>query len=153
MPFTIKRTTSADPDFIALVKLLDAELAQIDGEEHGFYAQYNKIDKINHVVLVYDNEMVIACGAIKAYTADTMEVKRMFTQPSYRGKGAASLLLQHLENWAHEMNFHKCVLETGKRQPDAIALYQKNGYQIIPNYGQYEGVDNSVCFEKILVKH
>jgi GNAT superfamily N-acetyltransferase len=152
MTFTIKRTTSSDPDFITLVKLLDAELAEIDGDEHGFYAQYNKIDKINHVVLVYDKDTAIACGAIKAYSTDTAEVKRMFTQRAYRGKGAASLLLQHLEMWAYEMNFLKCVLETGKRQPDAIALYQKNSYQIIPNYGQYQGIDNSVCFEKILVR-
>lgn len=153
MTFSIKRTTSSNPDFVVLVKLLDAELAQIDGDEHGFYAQYNKIDKINHVILVYDNDTPIACGAIKAYVTDTMEVKRMFTQPNYRGKGAASLLLQHLEIWAHELDFLKCVLETGKRQPDAIALYQKNGYHLIPNYGQYEGVDNSVCFEKILAHH
>ncbi|RWU05618.1 GNAT family N-acetyltransferase [Pedobacter chitinilyticus] len=152
MTFTTKRTTSSDPDFIVLVKLLDAELAKIDGEEHGFYAQYNKIDKINHVVLVYDNDIPVACGAIKAYATDTMEVKRMFTQPNYRGRGAASLLLQHLEIWAHELGFDKCVLETGKRQPDAISLYQKNSYHIIPNYGQYEGIDNSICFEKILVK-
>lgn len=152
MTFTTKRTSSTDPDFMALVKLLDAELAKIDGEEHGFYAQYNKIDNINHTILVYKNETPVACGAIKAYATDTVEVKRMFTQPNYRGKGAASLLLQQLEIWAHELGFDKCILETGKRQPDAIALYQKNGYHIIPNYGQYEGIDNSVCFEKILVK-
>ena len=152
MTFTTKRTTSSDPDFIALVRLLDEELAKIDGEEHGFYAQYNKIDNINHTILVYENGTPVACGAIKAYATDTVEVKRMFTQPNYRGKGAASLLLQQLEIWAHELGFDKCVLETGKRQPDAIALYQKNGYHIIPNYGQYEGIDNSVCFEKILVK-
>jgi len=152
MTFSVKRTTSVDPDFISLVKLLDAELAQIDGEEHGFYAQYNKIDKINHVILVYDNDTPVACGAIKMYAVDTMEVKRMFTQPNYRGKGAASLLLQHLEKWAHEMNFLKCILETGKRQPDAVALYQKNGYHIIPNYGQYQGIENSVCFEKTLAQ-
>ncbi|WP_343533479.1 GNAT family N-acetyltransferase [Pedobacter sp.] len=153
MTFTTKRTTSSNPDFIALVKLLDAELAKIDGEEHGFYAQYNKIDKINHVILIYDHDIAIACGAIKAYAEDTMEIKRMFTQPSYRGQGAASTLLQELEKWAYEMNFHKCILETGKRQPDAVALYQKNGYQIIPNYGQYEGIDNSVCFKKTLAQH
>jgi len=153
MPFAIKRTTSSNPDFIALVRLLDAELAKIDGDEHDFYAQYNKIDKINHIVLVYDNDTPVACGAIKAYATNIMEVKRMFTQPNYRGKGAASLLLKHLEIWAHELNFLKCVLETGKRQPDAIALYQKNGYHLIPNYGQYEGIDNSVCFEKILAQH
>jgi len=53
-----------------------------------------------------------------------------------------------LESWASELNFKYCVLETGKRQPEAIALYKKNGYQIIPNYGQYHGIENSICFQK-----
>jgi putative acetyltransferase len=59
-------------------------------------------------------------------------------------------VLKALEDWAKELGYHKCILETGKRQPDAIALYQKNGYSIMPNYGQYQGVTNSVCFEKQL---
>lgn len=42
----------------------------------------------------------------------------------------------------------KCVLETGKRQADAVQLYERRGYKLIPNYGQYTGVENSVCFEK-----
>lgn len=74
----------------------------------------------------------------------------MFTQSQYRGKGLASMLLAELEKWAKEMHYEKCVLETGKRQQDAVALYQKNGYLITPNYGQYIGVDNSVCFAKTL---
>jgi len=55
-----------------------------------------------------------------------------------------------LEHWAVELGYKKCVLETGKRQPDAIALYTKQGYESIPNYGQYMGMENSVCFEKEL---
>ena len=47
-----------------------------------------------------------------------------------------------------ELSCEKCILETGKRQPEAIELYKKNGYRIIPNYGQYAGIENSVCFEK-----
>ncbi len=54
--------------------------------------------------------------------------------------------------WASELGYTSCVLETGKRQPEAIALYTKNGYKIIPNYEQYEGVENSVCFRKIISK-
>lgn len=150
MTFSFKRTNSSDVDFIKLVKLLDAELAIIDGEEHGFYAQYNKIDKINHVVLIYNNDVAIACGAIKEFSSEAMEVKRMFTQPDFRGKGIASLLLNELEKWGKDLGYRKCVLETGKRQEDAVALYQKNGYQVIPNYGQYIGIENSVCFEKQL---
>ena len=150
MSFLIKRTNSTDPDFVELVRFLDAELAKINGNEDAFYAQFNKIDKINHVVLVYDDITPVACGAIKQFSAYAMEVKRMFTLPNYRGKGAASLLLKALESWAKEMAYEKCVLETSKRQPDALALYTKNNYQVIPNYGQYIGVENSVCFEKTL---
>ena len=79
-----------------------------------------------------------------------MEVKRMFVPLNNRKKGVASIILKELETWAKEMNFEKCILETGKAQPEAIQLYYKNNYSVIPNYGQYVGIDNSVCFEKIL---
>lgn len=147
---TIKRTNSDDPDFITLVKFLDADLAITDGTEHAFYSQYNKIDKIKHVVVAYENDAAIACGAIKEYSPITMEIKRMYTSTAARGKGIATTILSELENWAAESGYENCVLETGKRQPDAIALYKKNGYKIISNYGQYTGVENSVCFEKSL---
>ena len=147
---TITRTTSDDPDFIQLVRLLDADLAKRDGEEHSFYAQFNKIDKIKHVVVAYEDGKPVGCGAIKAYAADTMEVKRMYVAPEGRKKAIATRILSELENWASELSYAKCILETGKKQPEAIGLYKKNGYKLIPNYGQYAGVENSVCFEKQL---
>ncbi len=146
----IIRTDSTHPDFISLVKLLDADLAHRDGKEHSFYAQYNKIDMIKHTVVAYEDEKPVGCGALKEFAPDTMEVKRMYTLPEYRGKGIAKKILAELERWADEMSYAKCILETGKRQPEAIALYTKNGYKPIPNYGQYAGVENSVCFEKRL---
>jgi GNAT superfamily N-acetyltransferase len=145
------RTNSGNPDFTGLVKLLDAELADRDGEDHSFYSQFNKIDKIKHVVLAYENGKAIGCGAIKEFTANAMEVKRMYVSPECRGKRIATQILSELENWAGEMSFKKCVLETGKRQPEAIALYKLNGYKLIPNWGQYAGVENSLCFEKELL--
>jgi GNAT superfamily N-acetyltransferase len=144
------RTNSENNDFTELVKLLDAELAERDGIDHSFYAQFNKVDKIKHVVLAYDNGMAIGCGAIKEFTANAMEVKRMYVSPGNRGKRIATQILSELENWAGEMSFTKCVLETGKRQPEAIALYKLNGYRLVPNWGQYAGVENSLCFEKQL---
>ncbi|HEY0751300.1 MAG TPA: GNAT family N-acetyltransferase [Chitinophagaceae bacterium] len=144
------RTDSTNPGFVHLVHFLDAELAERDGSENAFYAQYNKIDAIRHVVLVYNNATPVGCGALKEYAPGVMEVKRMYTLPTHRGKGIASLILKELEKWASGMNYTKCILETGKRQPEAIALYQKNGYSLIPNFGQYQGVENSVCFEKIV---
>ena len=146
----IKRTSSDDADFIQLVKSLDAELAKIDGDEHRFYAQYNTIDAIKHAVVLYVDEIPVSCGAIKQFEPDRMEVKRMYTMVPFRGKGFAAQVLHALEKWAAELGYSKCILETGKRQPDAIALYKKSGYRIIDNYGQYAGVENSVCFEKLL---
>ncbi|MBL7802669.1 MAG: GNAT family N-acetyltransferase [Saprospiraceae bacterium] len=142
------RTDSGHPDFIHLVGLLDAELAVIDGEEHAFYHQFNKVDAIKYALVAYLDGQAVACGALKAFDAQSMEVKRMYTLLAARGRGVASSVLTGLEDWARELGFEKCVLETGIRQPDAIRLYTKNGYAVIPNYGQYAGVENSVCFEK-----
>lgn len=147
---TINRTNSQDPDFIALVKKLDVELAERDGADHSFYAQFNKIDMINYAVVAYDNGVAAGCGAIKEFAPQTMEVKRMYTVPDKRGKGIAKMVLAELEAWTSELGFQKFVLETGKKQPEAIGLYTSSGYSVIPNYGQYAGIANSVCFEKVL---
>lgn len=146
----VTRTDSDDQDFIELVKHLDADLSARDGSEHAFYAQFNKIDRIKYVVVAYEDDHPVGCGAIKEYASDTMEVKRMYTTPESRGKGVASTVLAELEIWAAELSYEKCILETGKKQPEAIGLYQKSGYKLIPNYGQYAEIENSVCFEKII---
>ncbi|MBC9795892.1 GNAT family N-acetyltransferase [Sinomicrobium weinanense] len=147
----ILRISPENKDFSVLIKYLDADLALRDGEEHSFYAQYNKTDQIKHAVVAYNTDgKPSACGAIKEYTPDIAEIKRMYTSPENRGKGMASEVLKALEDWAMELSYKKCILETGKKQPEAIRLYQKNGYSVIPNYGQYAGVKDSVCFEKLL---
>ena len=144
------RTDSDNKDFIALVKELDAFLAELDGEEHAFYNSLNKIDKIKHAIVAYEDDKPVACGAIREFSPEAMEVKRMYTIPGHRGKGIGKKVLDELEKWAAELSYHTCVLETGNRQPDAIGLYKKSGYKIVPNYGKYAGIENSVCFEKEL---
>ncbi len=146
----IIRTDSENPDFIKLVSWLDAELAERDGLEHSFYAQFNKINRIRNAVVAYEGNVPVGCGAIKAFAPTAMEVKRMYIVPAYRGKRIATQVLHELEKWSAELGFQKCVLETGKRLPEAVALYRKNGYRQIDNYGQYAGIENSVCFEKDL---
>jgi putative acetyltransferase len=145
------RTNSGNNDFQKLVSELDKDLAIRDGPDHAFYAQFNTTSAIKQVIVAYDNDLPVGCGAIREYSPGTMEVKRMYVPPAFRGKGIASRILQHLEDWSAELNYTKCILETGKNQPEAIALYKKNGYSIIPNYGQYKNIDNSVCFEKELM--
>ncbi len=146
----ITRTNASNPDFIKLVARLDAYLTITDGDEHDFYDQYNKLDNIKYVIVLYENEKPVGCGAIKEYKPGVMEVKRMYTDPDFRGKGIATKILTELENWARELSAHKCILETGHRQIEAVGLYKKNNYKIAENYGQYKDVENSICFEKIL---
>ena len=144
------RTNSDNSDFRELVRLLDEDLQIRDGNMHSFYAQFNKVDKIRYVVVAYENGQAVGCGAIKEYEKGVAEVKRMFVKPEWRGRGIAKRILSELEIWANELNFSECILETGKNQPEAIGLYQKSGYQKIPNYGQYEGIELSVCMRKFI---
>ncbi|WP_400080450.1 GNAT family N-acetyltransferase [Winogradskyella sp. R77965] len=144
------RTNSEDKDFIGLVKQLDAYLKITDGDEHGFYNQFNSIDTLNHVVIAYLNDKPAGCGAFKAFNKTSVEIKRMYTSTETRGKGIATQILNELEDWAKELGFSSCVLETGIRQTEAVQFYKKNLYKITPNYGQYLGIENSLCFEKIL---
>ena len=146
----IVRTNSKNQDFVNLVKQLDAYLKICDGPDHSFYDQFNKIDNLNHVVIAYNNNMALGCGAFKIHKGNFVEIKRMFVAPSGRRKGIASKVLKELETWARELNFSKCILETGKQQPEAIELYKNCGYSITANFGFYENVANSVCFEKLL---
>lgn len=144
------RTDNSSEDFRALVSLLDAHLAVTDEDEHDFYHQYNGLDEIKYVVMAYDGNTPVACGAVKHYDKQRVEVKRMFTSEDYRGQGIAVQVLDDLEAWTVELGYSHCLLETGRRQPYAIRLYEKQGYTIVPNYGQYAGMENSVCMEKEL---
>ncbi|WP_316633040.1 GNAT family N-acetyltransferase [uncultured Flavobacterium sp.] len=147
---SLKRTNSDDIDFINLVVLLDQDLKIRDGKDHNFYNQFNKTDKIKHVIVFYENDIAVGCGAFREKESDKVEIKRMFVHPDFRKKGIASAVLKELEIWAKEVGYTYTILETGKNQPEAINLYQKQDYTIIPNYPPYEKMENSVCMKKTL---
>lgn len=141
------RSDSYDKNFIELVKSLDAYLKITDGEDHEFYNQFNSIEKLKHVIVAYKDDKFLGCGAIKKYDKGIAEIKRMYVKPEVRGFGIATSVLKALELWAKELGYKKCILETGIRQVEAINFYKKNEYKLIPNYGQYENVAQSLCFE------
>ncbi|WP_371682986.1 GNAT family N-acetyltransferase [Flavobacterium sp. H122] len=141
------RTNSDNPDFKCLSGLFDEYLVDIDGEQRDFFAHYNN-KFLEHVVVVYENGQAIACGGFKEYDQETAEIKRMFVHPDQRGKGVATLILNEIENWAKECGYHNFILETSPKLESAIVLYKKSGYHLIPNYGQYIGVENSICMKK-----
>lgn len=147
---TIKRTDSSNKDFQNLVQLLDADLAIRNGEDHSFYDQFNKIDAIKNCIVIYVDEIPAACGAFKKFDEETVEIKRMYTNPDFRKRGLATAIVKELEFWAKELNYTKAVLESSLEQNEALSVYEKSGYTRIPNYGQYIGIDKSVCYEKFL---
>ena len=146
----LKRSSNSEPDFKSLISKLDKYLSIVNGEQDAFYAPNNVLDPLDTAVLAYYNGKPVGCGCFKKFNGDSVEIKRMYVDPEIRGKGIASAVLNELEKWAKEKGFIHTVLETGVKLDDANALYRKQGYQIIENYGQYIGVENSVCMKKTL---
>ncbi|HAH25773.1 MAG TPA: GNAT family N-acetyltransferase [Prolixibacteraceae bacterium] len=133
-----------------MVNALDVDLLIRNGETQNLYHQYNKIDHINHAVVIYAHNKPVGCGCFKRFDDETVEIKRMFVLPEMRGKQLAAQLLQELEKWAIEEGFTNAVLETGVRQVEAIRLYTVAGYSRTENYGQYIGMEDSICYRKEL---
>ena len=146
---TIKRTTSDDLDFQNLTRQFDEFLIGIDGEERDFFAQFNNI-YIKNVVVAYENEEAVGCGAFKEYEPNVAEIKRMFVNPNHRNKGIAKMILNELINWSQQENYTSAILETADKLKPAIKLYKSFGFEIIPKYGQYINSASSVCMKKIL---
>jgi len=147
----VTRINSQDPDFLALVNLLDLELADRYGEAQSFFDQFNKLNHIRNVVVAHLEDVPVGCGAFKPYSEKEVEIKRMFVPMEFRGQGIAAVVLSELEKWAVELNYEYAILETGSRQVEAIRLYTKQGYSRMENFGQYVGVEFSLCMKKKLV--
>lgn len=146
----ISRTNPEHLDFRRLITLLDEDLSANNGEDNAFFTQFNKTDTIKHAIVAYIDGNAVGCGAIKEYGPEIMEIKRMFVHPEFRRQGIAKKILEQLEIWANELKYETCILETGNKQKEAVTLYQKVGYEVIPNYGQYENVESSICMQKKL---
>lgn len=149
MPFSIIRTDCYNPDFDKMIALLDDTLNRLNGVEvQEFFHHFNVIRDIDTVVLAYSGGSVVGCGCFKKYDDSLAEVKRMFVVPEMRGQGVAGAILNELETWAAELGYKGMVLETGDFLVEAQGLYKKHGFVVTENWGQYIGVENSVCMAK-----
>ncbi|WP_439558069.1 GNAT family N-acetyltransferase [Dyadobacter sp.] len=147
----IIRTTSNNPNFTRLTDQLDDELCAIYNTKKEDFEDYNRITDLKTVVLAYEEEELVGCGCFKKLDETTLELKRMFIKPAFRGRGIASAIVQELEKWGLELGYTSAFLETGKGQPQAIQLYQKLGYEQITDFLEYEVSDYSVCMRKKLI--
>ncbi|MCD8544330.1 MAG: GNAT family N-acetyltransferase [Sulfurospirillum cavolei] len=145
-----RQTSNAHEDFRALTRALDAELNARYGAMQAAYDRHNVIDPIETALVGYESSTPMACGCFKIIDAQTVEIKRMFVMPAYRRRGFSSRILAELESWACTLGYQRARLETGKSQPEAIALYRKCGYEVVENFPPYVGMDDSVCMQKSL---
>lgn len=145
-------TDGRNPAFISLCAQLDAYLNELAGgeEKRAQYVPLNKLDFINDAFMAFDGGEPVGCAAFKRFDDDTAEVKRVFVKPEYRGRGIAREILELLEQAAKEQGYTRLVLETGAPLVAAHRLYVSIGYTVIPNYGPYADMTESICMEKRL---
>ncbi len=145
-------TDGTNSDFIELCYELDAFLNGIaNGEENRKkYNQYNKLDDIYDVILCYDEDIPIGCASFKMYEDSCAEVKRVFVKKDFRKKGIANELIHRIEKCAIKKGYTSLILETGRPLEAAMALYLSHGFHVIPNYGQYKDMPESICMKKEL---
>ena len=148
----IVETNTQHPDFKQLTTLLDAHFWELYGDVQAQFDDYNaaKAADVDTALLIYEEARPVACGCFIHFDAERAEVKRVFVDPIMRGRGLANIIMQRLEDWAKSLGYKELILETGYQQASAIRLYEKLGYQRIPNYGFYTAVKESVCFGKLL---
>lgn len=146
-------TNGSNSDFIELCHDLDHFLNELVGgeENRAEYISYNQLDDIHDVIIAYDNDIPIGCAGFKKYNNECAEVKRVFIKQEYRGKGISIKLMELLENTAKEQGYRCLILESGEPLVAAMALYRKIGYKVIPNYGQYKNMPDSICMKKELL--
>lgn len=145
-------TNGRNEDFILLCGMLDDHLDDIVGgrKQREKYAQYNTLEDINDVIVAYDGKKPVACASFKRYGEGVAEVKRVFVRKEYRGRGISKEMMADLEEKAKAKGYCSLILETGELLKAAVQLYSSSGYSVIDNYGQYEGMRESVCMKKDL---
>lgn len=148
----IKQVKSDNPDFIRLCQELDEFLnIAIGGEDkREKYKKFNHLDTMDYVLAAYDGEKAVGCGALREYSEEEVEVKRVFVREEYRGKNIGGLLLEGLIAEAKESGYQRMLLETGEFLASSVRLYARYGFERIPNYGQYENMSESLCMGRSL---
>ena len=150
----IRRSTLASPDAARLIAALDAELTTTfpePGATHFSLSDAQVVAGDGAFLVAYLDDVAVGCGAIRRLDEATAEIKRMYVDPSVRGRGIGRALVEALEQEARLAGVTRIVLETGTRLAPAIKLYEAMGYAHIPLFGEYlSSPDTSLCFGKSL---
>jgi putative acetyltransferase len=148
-----RRGSLFSPVVQKLISALNAELESIYPEDGAnfFRLDPEEVAEGRGAFLVaYLDDKPIGCGAIRLNEPHVAEIKRMYVDPMVRGRRVGRHIVHALETEARQLGAKRIVLETGPRQPDAIAMYEHAGFIEIPLYGEYIGSQFSVCMAKDL---
>ena len=150
MTVELSRSPAPTDDFLAVMAHLDDELAKLNGCQQQTYAGYNKPVGLALVVVAYDSGLPVAIGAYKVRDDSRAEIKRMFVEPSHRGRGLSRQVLAALEAAIAEAGLGSIVLETSRHFEAANGLYRNSGYRPIANFPPYQNLADSTCYQKDL---
>ena len=148
-----RREDLTSPSAAEMIRALNAELGERYPEEGANHLRLDREEVAEGrgaFLVAYLNGEPLACGAIRRIDADTGEVKRMYVEPRVRGQGVGRQMLTRLENEGRRLGVKRIVLETGQRQPEALALYTNAGFVPVSPFGEYVGSPLSVCMGKTL---
>ncbi len=149
---TVALADPSSPESLALLQHLWEELDQLYSDANlGQYTAAAVQGVGSAFVVARLNGQAVGCGAIRPFKPGVAEVKRMYVEPAARRQGISRRILAKLENIAQESGYVALILETGLKQPEAIALYSSSGYQRVECYESYAHDPLSICFEKRLV--
>lgn len=152
-PLQLCREDLSAPVALALIHALNAELSARypeQGANHFRLDPEEVAEPRGAFLIAYNGSEAVGCGAIRRLDEDTAEIKRMYVTPQARGRGVGRRLLAALEAEARRLHVSRIVLETGQRQPDALALYARAGFVRIPPFGEYARSPLSVCMAKAI---
>jgi len=140
------------PDALQLIAELDTALQQLPYPQESRHAF--SVEKLLHEGVAFFvtrcDGTPAGCGGIKLFGTEYGEVKRMYVRPEFRRLGLGKLMLDHLEGYARAQQVRVLRLETGIYQSDAIALYERYGFQRCPPFGEYRDDPLSLYFEKFV---
>ena len=145
---TLARVTGADSRFLELERELDAFLTTLNGEKDDFFSAVNHAVPLQHAVVALQDGVAVGCGAIKPVAGGRVEIKRMFVRPNARGLRIGEQVLTELLAWISELGATEAILETHVDLVAARRLYERKGFELIPNYPPYEGIETSVCYHR-----
>lgn len=143
----LKEVSYDNADFICLCDELDSFLNRaIGGEDkREKYKKYNHLDTMDYVIVAYDEEKPVGCAALRKYSDEDIEVKRVFVREDYRGKNIGGMLIENLISYSKNLGYARMILETGEFLKASVRLYLRYGFERIQNYGAYVDMSESLC--------